>query len=129
MIKMLVVDDEPANLEIWTALMAHVAPTVTDIPLNLQTAESALQALLLLSQWTPEILVTDVRMPDMDGIALLREIRSRFPPIACYLMTGNPEAPEVEGVLREGLARSVLAKPITVDTMYQWFRAAVRSER
>ena len=121
MLKILIVDDDPDVLEMWTDMVARVAPEVTGLLIDLRTAESAYQAIRILGQWTPDVLVTDVRMPGMGGIELLGEIRRRHPPFACYLVTGHPDAPEVVEALESGLAKSVIAKPFTVDTIRLWF--------
>jgi DNA-binding NtrC family response regulator len=52
-------------------------------------AGNGLEALLLLEHDTPDAIISDVQMPEMDGIELLDATRRRFPGIPVILMTGN----------------------------------------
>jgi CheY-like chemotaxis protein len=72
----LVVDDDPDNVDVLEALIGHAGAVV-------RKATSAKQALVLLSGWTPQVLLLDISMPGMDGVDLLLAIRRR---------------PELEGV-------------------------------
>ena len=81
--KILVVDDEPDTCELLRYVFNETGAIV-------QTAGSAAEALQLFDTWKPDILVSDIGMPEMDGyefIRLLREERqSRIPAIALTAM-------------------------------------------
>jgi signal transduction histidine kinase/ActR/RegA family two-component response regulator len=68
--KVLVVDDDPSTNEVVSALLASAGAEV-------RVAGSAAQALDALGRWTPDVLVSDIAMPDEDGYALISKLRAR----------------------------------------------------
>lgn len=58
----------------------------------------------------PQIVCLDVMMPEMTGLDALREIKSRFPPIAVVMVTGNASAENVQESLQNG-AVGFIVKP------------------
>lgn len=68
--KVLVVDDEPINLEIVSAVFTEVPDII------IFTAEDGLQALEVLKENLPDLIVLDIRMPKMTGIELLEYLKS-----------------------------------------------------
>ncbi|WP_332983414.1 PAS domain S-box protein [Microcoleus sp. A003_D6] len=68
-LKVLVVDDEPDNREFLTVALEHFGATATE-------AASAEEAIGILQQSPPDILVSDVGMPVEDGYSLIRKVRS-----------------------------------------------------
>lgn len=81
----IIVDDDRGNLN---ALKAHLARNGHQV----QTADRGKQALVAIKQayqeGTPlDLLVTDLKMPGMDGIELLRSVNTRWPQMAKVLMT------------------------------------------
>jgi two-component system, NarL family, response regulator DevR len=69
------------------------------------TAKSALPRILDLR---PDVAVLDVRLPDGDGIALCREIRSRLPGTACLMLTSFPDDQAMVSSIIAGAAGYVL---------------------
>ena len=80
MTKILVVDDEPANLRLLGYILSLK---------GYQTAEAkdGLEALELLGQFRFDLVISDVRMPRMDGVALARHIVSSQPITPIFLIT------------------------------------------
>jgi len=66
----LVVDDDPDNVDVLEFLISDAGATV-------RTAPSAKAALQLLRGWTPDVLLLDISMPEMDGVQLLSAIRGQ----------------------------------------------------
>jgi CheY-like chemotaxis protein len=66
----LVADDDPDNLQILGFIISAEGATV-------RTARNGHEALDLLGNWTPDVLLLDIEMPDMDGYELLSVIRGR----------------------------------------------------
>lgn len=52
------------------------------------TAQTGVQAYALIEELNPEVLITDIRMPVMDGIALIAKVREHFPLIKCIITSG-----------------------------------------
>ncbi|MDB9379256.1 response regulator, partial [Nodularia sphaerocarpa] len=71
-IQILVVDDDPDMRELVEFILIQAGAQVT-------TAASALQALTLLNQSIPDLLLSDIGMPQMDGYSLIRQIRKYSP--------------------------------------------------
>src|SRR5688500_13496885 len=95
--RIMIVDDEAAIRE-------SLADALADDGGDVQTAADAKQALALMARATPDVVLTDVRMPDLDGLALLREIRRRTPQVDVVLMTAFDDMSIVASAMREGAA-------------------------
>lgn len=105
----MIVDDE-------AAIRQSLAEALADQAGEVQTAADGKQALELLSRAAPDIVLTDVRMPEMDGLALLREIRRRAPQVDVVLMTAFDDMPMVASAMREGAA-DFLVKPLDLHVL------------
>ena len=105
----MIVDDEAAIRE-------SLAEALADQSGEVQTAADGKQALELLSRAAPDIVLTDVRMPEMDGLELLREIRRRAPQVDVVLMTAFDDMPMVASAMREGAA-DFLVKPLDLHVL------------
>ena len=68
-VRVLVVDDEPDARELLRAVLAEAGALV-------ETARSAAEGLEVLQRFQPNVLVSDIGMPDEDGYAFLRRVRS-----------------------------------------------------
>jgi len=79
--QVLVVDDDPTIRICLTVLLESVGYDVA-------TAVDGLEALLLINESAPDIIISDLNMPRMSGVDLLSEIRRRFPQIITIAMSG-----------------------------------------
>jgi CheY-like chemotaxis protein len=71
-----------------------------------------------------DVLVTDVMMPRMSGIELLRRARLRLPDLPVVLITGfTPESPGLDEVLSDSV--TLLTKPFTTDALMALVRSVV----
>jgi DNA-binding NtrC family response regulator len=116
----MIVDDEAAIRE---SLAEALADELDDV----QTASHAKHALELLRRGAPVVL-TDVRMPEMDGIGLLREIRRRTPQVDVVLMTAFDDMPVVASAMREGAA-DFLVKPLDRHVLRRVLSRVVEDRR
>jgi DNA-binding NtrC family response regulator len=89
--RVLLVDDDPA-----AAAYARLA--LGEEAWDIRTAVDGLEALLLLERWRPAVVVSDVRMPRLDGRELLRHVRSRWPDLPVILLTVEQD---IEHVVRD----------------------------
>jgi CheY-like chemotaxis protein len=78
--RVLIVDDEPANLRMLTYVLSDKGYETAE-------AKDGLEALELLAQSRFDLVISDVRMPRMDGVALARHIVSSQPVTPIFLMT------------------------------------------
>jgi DNA-binding NarL/FixJ family response regulator len=87
-------------------------------------AGNAEQALRAMNDHAIEIALVDVRMPEPDGLHLLREIKSQWPDIPVIMLTSFDHAPYVKQALAEGAAGYML-KDATPDDLEQAIRVAL----
>jgi CheY-like chemotaxis protein len=104
----LVVDDEKDTRELVATLLQEGKARVS-------TAASAAQALELLSREPPELIISDIGMPEMDGYALIREVRTRAPEqggrVPAVALTAYARQEDRAAALRAGFDSHV-AKPL-----------------
>ena len=86
-------------------------------------AENGNQALRLCAEERPDVVLMDLVMPGMDGVATTRAIRERFPDIRVIALTSFPEDRLVQDVLEAG-ALSYLLKNVGADELARAIRAA-----
>src|SRR6266480_815050 len=102
----LIVDDDPALLQ---ALPEALRIRMSDVTVD--TADSAAAALDRIAVRDYNAIVTDIKMPGMDGFALLAEIRARRPDTPTLMITGHGERALAVKALRRG-ACDFVQKPI-----------------
>jgi CheY-like chemotaxis protein len=111
----LVVDDEPLVLDLLCSLvkMAGFAPVAAD---------DGVRALELCGNGSPppSVIITDINMPRLDGIELVRMLRMRWAALPAVFVTGNPHWSSRTRSLGE-----VLEKPFTVEMLLGAIRRAV----
>jgi DNA-binding NtrC family response regulator len=105
----LIVDDDP---RILTALSEALGDRRTTV----RTAASAEAALSSLAATPADIVLTDLRMPGMDGLELLQLLRKRLPGVDVAIMTAHEDLPTVATAMREG-ARDFLIKPLDLHAV------------
>jgi len=113
----LVVDDEAQITRVLkTSLSAQ--------GYGIRTASDGMQALLEMKTWTPDLIITDLRMPNMDGLELCRQVRreSRIPIIV--LSVKGEETIKVEAL--DAGADDYVTKPFSVNELLARVRAALR---
>ena len=89
--------------------------------------ESGAEALVALAERPFDAVVSDMRMPGMDGAELLAEVRTRYPGIVRVILSGYSE---LEAVMRTvGPAHQYLAKPCTAQTLVDVIRRALELRR
>jgi len=107
--KMMLVDDEERFLVTTKKLL-----TKKDI--EVVTATSGKEALEILLQKNIHVVILDVKMPGMDGIATLKEIKSRFPMVEVIMLTGHATVESAIDGLKSG-ATDYLMKPTGIDEL------------
>src|SRR5687767_10863169 len=105
----LIIDDD-------TRVSASLARTLAGDGYVVGCKDSAESALAHLAADPPEVVLSDVRMPDMSGLELLRIMRERMPGIDVVLMSAYHDLPVVAEAMREG-AVDFLMKPLDVHQL------------
>lgn len=105
----LLVDDDP---RILTSLSQALAGDATEV----RTAPSAEEALAELGASPADLVLSDLKMPGMDGVELLKLVRERAPSTDVVIMTAHEDLPTVARAMREG-ALDFLVKPLDLHRL------------
>ncbi len=116
-VRVLVADDDEIFLEI-------LAETVEEAGAAVELASDGLAALEQLSAGDFDILISDLNMPRMDGLTLLRQVRTLYPHILSILITGFGSLESAINALRLG-AYDYIQKPFMVEQVAVTIRNAV----
>ncbi|MDY6861548.1 MAG: response regulator [Thermodesulfobacteriota bacterium] len=108
-LKIMLVDDEKRFLATTQKLLAREG-------YDILTAESGEEALEMLKSHNIHVVILDVKMPGLDGIATLKEIKSLFPLIEVIMLTGNATVESAIDGLKSG-AFDYLMKPCDIDEL------------
>jgi len=108
-VTILVVDDEPEVCETISLILEQHGATV-------RSATSAQEALAMVASDTPDLLLADLSMPEVDGFALMQQVRAMAGPIPAAALTAYRGA-DHRGRAEEAGFRLFLEKPIAVDEL------------
>jgi two-component system, OmpR family, KDP operon response regulator KdpE len=113
----LVVDDEPQITRV-------LKTTLSSLGYGIRIASDGDEAVQIMKEWSPDLVITDLRMPNMDGLELCRHIRakSRIPIIV--LSVKGEERTKVEAL--DSGADDYVTKPFSVNELLARVRAALR---
>jgi DNA-binding NtrC family response regulator len=119
--RILVVDDE-------TSIADTLALILSTRGYELRVAYSAEAAIEILSEWSPDLAIMDVMLPQMNGIDLAIVIKANYPGCRIILFSGQPDTSKLlDEALKKGHRFDILAKPIhpgfILDTVSDMFSA------
>ena len=107
--RILVVDDE-------TNARTALLELLRDEGYAVESAADAFKALGKAADFTPDLVLTDLKMPGMDGLQLLQKLRESDPDLPVIMMTAFGEVDTAVQAMRSG-ARDYLAKPVNVGEL------------
>ncbi len=119
--RLLVVDDEPSMREFLEILLSQEGYEVT-------TAATGEEGYKVYQSEGPDLILTDVKMPGMSGLDLIREIHSLDPLIPIIAVTAYASADDAIRAVREG-AYDYLSKPFQVEDLRIIIRNALETRR
>ncbi len=117
MIKVLIVDDEP---QILRALRINLLARQYDVV----TAGDGTEALRQASAARPDLVVLDLGLPDMDGVEVIRKLRS-WSPVPIVVLSGRADSRDKVHALDAG-ADDYVTKPFSVEELLARVRAVTR---
>lgn len=112
MFKVLIIDDEPIirkglrNIINWKNFECEVCGEASD----------GLKGIELINELHPEIIITDVRMPAMDGLTMIKEVKEALPGTKIIILTGYRDFDYAQDALKLG-AFDYLLKPTKIDQL------------
>jgi DNA-binding NtrC family response regulator len=118
----LIVDDA---VDLLHGLKRLVEP---EIHCRVLVAESAARALDLLRDQSIDLVLSDIRMPDMDGMELLERIRALYPSVTIILMTAYGTVDQAVEGLKKG-AYDFIGKPLDEPRLFQTLRNGLQHRR
>jgi DNA-binding NtrC family response regulator len=117
----LVVDDSPATLEV-------IERNLSDAGYAVFTAPGVSEAIDLLKQKAVDLVVTDLKMPKVSGMELIRHVRSNLADTGVIMITGFAAVDTAVEAVKQG-AENYLPKPFTDDELLTAVRQALDSVR
>ncbi|MDT0177967.1 two-component system response regulator GlrR [Pantoea sp. RRHST58] len=109
--RLLLVDDDPSLLKLLGMRLSSEGYQVT-------TAASGPEALRLLQKEQIDLVISDLRMDEMDGLALFGEIQKRNPSLPVIILTAHGSIPDAVSATQQGVF-SFLTKPVDRDALYK----------
>lgn len=109
--RLLLVDDDPGLLKLLGMRLSSEGYTVS-------TAESGAEALRLLVREKIDLAISDLRMDEMDGMALFAEIQKVQPGMPVIILTAHGSIPDAVAATQQGVF-SFLTKPVDKDALYK----------
>jgi two-component system NtrC family response regulator len=113
----LVVDDEPNYLIVITELLQ-------DEGFEVCTAQSGEEGISIIKKIAPDLVITDMQMPGIDGLELLSEVRGINKDLPVIIITAYGETEKLAAAMQEG-AFCYMSKPFNNDDLIVNIRKAV----
>jgi DNA-binding response OmpR family regulator len=115
-IKIFLVDDEEEFVK-------TLAERIRIRGLGADFAFSGERALAMLTDSVPDVMVLDLKMPGMEGIEVLRQVKKQYPELPVLILTGHGSERDEAEARRIG-AFDYLQKPVDIDTLIERIRYA-----
>ncbi len=120
-VNILVVDDEEV------VRLSHLR-SLESADCNARAAEDGRAALEVMEHYTFDVVLLDLRMPDMDGMDVLKTIKQRWPNSEVVVITGYPSIESAKKAVRLG-AYNYLTKPVGPDGIIKAANDAINQKR
>ena len=117
----LIVDDEEV------VRVSHLR-SLAGMNFNTRVAEDGTKALQVMEEQVFDVILLDLRMPDLDGMEVLRTVKQRWPDSEVVVITGYPTIESAKEAVRLG-AHNYLAKPLCPDDVVKAANDAMTQKR
>ena len=111
-VSLLLVEDEKTARDLIARMLARKFPNCT-----IYTAVNGIEGMEIFKQFTPEIVIADIKMPVMDGLEMIREIKSAYAKVSCIVATAYSDKFSIDKMERIGIC-SYLLKPLDFDGLF-----------
>lgn len=119
-IRILFVDDDEVILELLSCQLERQRRQW-----DIDFASGPEEALRIMAQTPADIVITDIRMPDMDGLTLIARMREIAPDATYMILSGTADLPTVINAINEARVHRFFTKPCTRDTLVDGISAAI----
>lgn len=120
--RILIVDDDEGIRRLIHTLL-------TNAGYRADAVENALDAQKRLADKDYDAVISDIMMPGMSGIDLLKDLQQNMPNVPVILMTGNPDLGTAAEAIRAGSAVDYLSKPFSTDQILRTVKRAVEIKK
>jgi response regulator RpfG family c-di-GMP phosphodiesterase len=106
-ISLLYIDDEPINLKLFNLNFNEM--------FSIETALSGYDGLKILEAFPNiSVVISDLKMPEMNGIEFIRLAKEKYPDKSYFILTGFELTKEIHAALEEGIILKYFSKPFNV---------------
>lgn len=116
--KVIYVDDEIINLELFSFSIGKHFPVIC-----VESGKKALELLRLNEDI--RLVITDMKMPEMNGLELVKEVKQFNASIPCIMLSGYQKTDEIMEALREKIIVEYLMKPFDKNEMIELIRSNI----
>ena len=113
-----IVDDEPVILNTLSSILEDEGYKVT-------IANTGSEALRVIQQEPPDVVLLNIWMPELDGLEVLKRVRGQFPNMMIIMMSGHGSVETVVKAMKLG-AYDYLEKPLDLERVPMLVRNAIR---
>ncbi|MFT4147047.1 MAG: response regulator [Mobilitalea sp.] len=121
MYKVVIIDDEPIIVEgisrmiSWENFQCKIVATAND----------GMEGTEIIQKYSPDIVITDIAMPDMDGLAMIAGVKSQMPDMEISILTGYREFEFAQKAINLGVTRFLL-KPSNLEEIEEAISAMIK---
>ncbi len=119
--RIMVVDDDPDHLAVVSSILEEGG-------FGVERAEDAEQALARIHAFDPALVLTDLRLPGMDGVELLERVKDGMDDVEVIVMTGHEDMTSAIGAMKAG-AFDYVVKPIEVEALLDLVSRCLRERK
>ena len=109
-LKIMIVEDSATVAHVLKSMLERLGHEVVGI------AKSGAQALRFYDYFTPDLVTMDVRLPDMDGMAVTEKLLATYPRAQIIVVTGVDQQDTVAQAVKAG-AKAYILKPFQIDKL------------
>lgn len=124
MVRVVVADDEYFARKVLVKMLRELPGELTIAG----EAETGLGVLSIMEKEQVDIVITDIRMPDMDGLELAREVRGRYPDTCVIIESGYADFEYATTAIRYGV-KDYLTKPVKSEELHKAIRRVEAEKR
>ncbi len=124
MYKILVVDDEPI---VSFALRSLADWQAKGFDLSLDAADGK-EALAILAKNCVDIVLTDIKMPVMDGLELLKNLREQYPTIPAIVLSAHDDFDSVRSAFKLGAVDYIVKTEMDIEALHEVFESAITNK-
>lgn len=117
-LRILVVDDDRDSRDFMIVALEGEGAEV-------KAARSVAEAMMAIADWQPDLLISDIRMPDTDGYSLIRQFREQFASTPAIALTAFARNEDREEALAAGFQRHI-PKPVDLMELYDAIATLIR---